>query len=194
VYYPRQSEDVTSIYSGDRTDDLDDLDEAVRRFGAGGVGHGPISSLNGGLMATHSSAQTTRTSNGGHSPSASVTLDMAMASTMPMRPRDAEYTPTPHDTPTAYGLQPLYPMAHNASPLNQASIYSYDSADDLSLYDHGYCDTDEARPTFKIYNDRDDDGDDSDASDPIEVRRRRPSVRVTPPRRISDEGHGNGNV
>jgi hypothetical protein len=170
-----------SVYSGERTDDLDDLDEAAKRFGAGGIGHGPTSPVHSGLMTTHSSIGTTRTSSGGDSLSASVTLGTAMTPVVPTSHREVEDTSRHPDAQASYSRQVLYSRAHTASPLNQTSNYSY-SSDDLSLYDHGYCDTEEARQTPRVYNDGGDDDNDSDASSPIEVRRRRPSVLGTPPR------------
>lgn len=171
--------DALSIYSGERTDDPDDLDEAVRRFGAGGVGHGPTPPVNVSLMSTHSSIGTTRTSSAGESLSASFTLGTAMTPAAPMNLRETEDTPRLHDVQTTYNRQPLYSRTHATSPLNQTANYSY-SSDELSLYNHSYCDAEDARPPPRIYNDEGDDDNDSDASSPIEVRRRRPSVLVTP--------------
>lgn len=183
--YPRQSEDVTSIYSGDRTDDFDDLDDNARRFGAGGVGYGPAvpPPPNGGLMNTHSSMATDRTSSGGDLPSTSPSIGAAMASAVPMSVRDTEDPPSHPDPAGAHGRQTLHPRVHTASPLNQTENYTYDS-DESSIFNLGYC-GDPLPSTTRMYDE--DGSDESDVSNPIEVRRRRPSVASPPPG--SEIGH-----
>lgn len=191
--WPRRSDDANSIYSGERTDDVDDLDEGARRFGAGGVGHGPGPPTNGGLMGTHSSMGTERTSSGGDLPMWSASIGAAMASAIPIAFREMEDPPNHPDPNGPYGRQTLHPRIHTASPLNQSSInHSYDS-DESSLFNLGYCGPQNIPPSGMYDNDGDDDDDDedSDTSNPIEVRRRRPSVPAShspPSSETEDDG------
>lgn len=182
VDYPRQSEDVMSIHSAE-----DDLDDGARRFGAGGVGYGPALPVNGGLMATHSSIASDRTSSGGDLHAASISSGAATVSAIPLTIRETEDPPSHQDPAGAHGRQILHPRVHTTSPLNQAESYTYDS-DDSSVFNRGYCG--DAQPsTTRIYDE--DGSDESDVSDPIEVRRRRASVAASAasPPQGSETGH-----
>ncbi|PIL35529.1 hypothetical protein GSI_02257 [Ganoderma sinense ZZ0214-1] len=213
----RPSEDMTSLYSGDRPEDLD---EEVLMYGAGGVAGSPVPSVpNSALLSTVSSMH-------------------SIGPALVVRPRMDEQHPEASDhvnhchshshshshSRSRAGISPSS-RSRTTSPLAKVTYRtreespssgsddddsdenSYDSADDgSSILDHqtrgrtmlvnqdpGDAHSFEGQPsTSQMYHDEDEDSDSEEAV-PLEVRTRRPSqsaADMTSPRRsLSASAH-----
>ena len=183
VDYPRGSEDIYSLHSGNATDN-EEFADPMRRVRPG------VTYVNGGsnwLMNSNSSVGTSRTSSGGELQNLFPSLTIS-----PNSRRVVEPSPSRHTRETSIG------RPHTTSPLNQTHKYpdTYDSDDDSSVFDRGYCDS---RPgPSQVYSgeddgeeddddDDDDDEGDSDTSHQIEIAPRKSTATPrTQNRRQSD--------
>ncbi|KAF9787439.1 hypothetical protein BJ322DRAFT_722082 [Thelephora terrestris] len=170
IDYPRGSADAYSLHSGNATDN-EELIDSMQRVRPG------ITYVTGGnnwLMNSSSSIGTSRTSSGGELQN--------VFSSLTMSTRRVIEPPV-----SRHNREPSTGRTHTTSPLNQAHRYAdtYDS-DDSSVFDRGYRGP-ESRPgpsrTVSGEDDgEDDDGEESDTSNPIEIARRRSAASPRTPR------------
>ncbi|KDQ52644.1 hypothetical protein JAAARDRAFT_472372 [Jaapia argillacea MUCL 33604] len=179
--YARQSEDITSIHSGDRWDDA--VDDEVMHLGAGGVSDDP------NLPSFHISAASSSLRMGGAKPT-----PLPLLQPQPERFFDEPGGSLPLIAdPAMQDIVRQGSRSHAMSPLAQVSYYpdrpeddyDEDDDDDSSFFDRASeYETNRRNNTSQMYDDEDiededDDDDESDEAVPLEVRRRRPSVSVT---------------
>lgn len=136
--HARPSEDMTSLYSGERVEDM--LDDDTLLLGAGGVAHSPVPSVpNSALLSTVSSA---------NSLGAPATMSAAHA-IMSRNPEGASEVAGPSQQDPGVSrsaaavanaqarlrtTSPLAQASFNHSEVSVASSISYDSADDSSSF------------------------------------------------------------
>ena len=206
----RPSEDMTSIYSGDRADEID---EETLLYGAGGIAGSPVPSApNSALLSTVSSAQSLGPS---MSAAQAILSRTDGASEMPEAVHHDPSSSHPRTAPTQARLRTTSPLAQVSYNPEETidgsgddSEVSYDSADDSSsIYQppprrsgdmfilnedvdvdgsSGEGTSFDLQPsTSQLYQDEDEESEDEDEM-PLEVRTRRPSQsagEMSPPRR-----------
>lgn len=165
INYPHGSGDAYSLHSGNATDN-EEFTGSMQRVRPGIT---YVSSGSNWLMNSASSVGTSRTSSGGELQNVFSSLAMPQTSRRIVEPPPNRPT---QDPPTG--------RPHTTSPLNQTHRYpdTYDSDDSSSsVFDRGYCGPDSRPGPSRAYSCEDDgdedDGGDSDTSNPIEIMRRR---------------------
>lgn len=171
VDYPRGSGDVYSLHSGNVTEN-EELIDSLQRVRPS-ITH--VTGGNNWLMNSGSSIGTSRTSSGGE-----------LQNVLVMSPRRIIEPPS-----SRHNREPSTGRPHTTSPLNQAHRYAdtYDS-DDSSVFDRVRRGPGPSR-TFSGEDDgEEDDGGDSDTSDPIEITRRKSATPRTQNRRQVEPSDG----
>lgn len=189
----RPSEDLTSLYSGERQEDA--LDQETMLLGAGGVAQSPVSSLptGSGVLSTVSSSL----SLGPPVLSAAQALLLARTdnntSELPSAPdpaahdlqRQSQYRAAHHHT-----TSPLARPSYSRGEINRSTSTSssYVSNSNLSAGQRTPSELDYhtslRRNTSQMYREEDEASSDSEAGEiPLEVRTRRPSASVDTPSR-----------
>ncbi|KZT01532.1 kinase-like protein [Laetiporus sulphureus 93-53] len=195
--YGRPSEDVTSLYSGDRGDELDD---ETLLLGAGGVAQSPIPSIPSGLLSTVSSMSSQSL---GHSPPPTISAAYALLQRTDVGEPASAPDPAALDAARQSQIRPRAssPLAHSCKivqPSIEQALSRHDS-DTSSSYDHdsdssilSYDDMELQPSTSQMYQDEDDEDEESEDEDQVrlEVRTRRPSTSRTG----TGTGTGNGAV
>ncbi|OBZ66315.1 Serine/threonine-protein kinase ssp1 [Grifola frondosa] len=186
--YARPSEDLTSLYSGERAEEQ--LDEDTLLLGAGGVAQSPLSSTPSALLSTVSSV----TSLGPPAKSAALALlHRAESNEAPIEPAPAEGRASQGQA-RLRTTSPLAQVSYSRDGLRRST--SYDSCDDDSSFfaprsaRHSAAGSVDLQPsTSQMYQDEDEESEDDDEVH-LEVRTRRPSVSTDiPPPRRSESAH-----
>ncbi|GBE87959.1 kinase-like domain-containing protein [Sparassis latifolia] len=178
--YSRPSEDMTSLYSGERADDA--LDEDTLLLGAGGVAQSPVPSIPSGLLSTVSS--TNSTTNPAWSAAQAILQRAEIGEHAPVHDQSVPDMSRQSST-RLRTTSPLSQMPYNHRHLTAESdsVDSYD--DDSSIFDPDaqsevdYDDVALQPSTSQMYQAEDDESEDEEEFQ-LEVRTRRPSASASP--------------
>ncbi|KAI0925686.1 hypothetical protein AcW1_008060 [Taiwanofungus camphoratus] len=187
--YARPSEDLTSLYSGERAEEA--LDDDTLFLGAGGVAQSPVPSIPSGLLSTVSSTNSL-------TPGPSVPPSMSAAHAILQRTEGGDLSSAPD--PAAQDTRQTQMRLRTTSPLARMSYNprnisldaaAYDEYDDDSMFEEdsrsSELDEVDLQPsTSQMYQDEDEESDDEDQFH-LEVRPRRTS-EMSPPR-TSESSH-----